>query len=243
MKLMLRRVAATVAAVVLGMAGQCFAAASAVTNSEAAILDDLFGGRTVLRLAIDIPPDGMRAFSGGWGGPRRASTLATVREGRRVYTNVSLHLKGGFGSFRPIDDDPGLTLNFEKFAAGQSFHGLKKLSLNNGVQDPTFLNDKICRELVNAAGTPTPRAGFTTVQLNGRDLGVHVLTEGFNKQFLRHYFTNVHGNLYQTHGNQEITQQLDVNSGDDPKNDSGLRALAQAIKEEDRAARWRRLGE
>jgi hypothetical protein len=79
------------------------------------------------------------------------------------------------------------------------------------------------------------------VQLNGRNLGVHVLAEGLNKQFLHQYFENVHGNLYQTHGNQEITDRLDVNSGDDPKNDSGLRALAQAIKEEDPAVRWNRL--
>jgi spore coat protein CotH len=103
------------------------------------------------------------------------------------------------------------------------------------------LNEKICRELFDAAGVPAPRAGFTTVQMNGRNLGIHVLTEGFNKEFLRHYFTNVHGNLYQTHGNQEITDHLDVNSGDDPKNDAGLRALARAVKEADPAIRWRRL--
>src|SRR5204863_8811439 len=142
--------------------------------------------------------------------------LATMREGGQVYTNVALHLKGGFGSFRPIDNNPGLTLNFERYAPGQTFHGLSKFSLNNSVQDPTFLNEKICRELFNSVETPAPRAGFTTVQLNGRKLGLHVLTEGFNKQFLRHYFTNVHGNLYQTHANQEISDRLDVNSWDDP---------------------------
>src|SRR5581483_4819803 len=63
------------------------------------------------------------------------------------------------------------------------------------------------------------------------------------KQFLRHYFTNVQGNLYQTHGNQEITDRLDVNSGDDPTNDSGLRALANAVEAPDPAARWKRLNE
>jgi hypothetical protein len=132
-------------------------------------------------------------------------------------------------------------LNFEKSASGQSFHGLKKFSLNNSVQDPTFLNEKICRELFNAAGSPAARAGFASVQLNGRRLGFHVLTEGLNKQFLHQYFENVHGNLYQTHGNQEMTDPLEVNSGDDPKNDSGLRALAQAIKEENSVERWNRL--
>jgi hypothetical protein len=228
----------------LAFGGTVLAASSNSTNSETAYLADLFAGRTVLRFQIDIPSSGMRDLSRRWdGGQQRPFALATIKEGGQVYTNVAVHLKGGAGSYRPLADNPGLTLNFEQHAAGQSFHGLKKFSLNNSVQDPTFLNEKICRELFNSAGVPAPRAGFTTVQLNGRNLGIHVLTEGFNKQFLRHYFENVHGNLYQTHGNQEITDRLDVNSGDDPKNDSGLRALAQAVSEEDPAVRWRRLGQ
>jgi spore coat protein CotH len=226
-------------------------ALAGTTNSETAYLSDLFAGRTVLHFQIQIPRDGIRKLSGdGWNelrtsfglrvGRQRPFALATVSERGQVYTNVEIHLKGGAGSYRPVDDNPGLTLNFEKYAPGQSFHGLKKFSLNNSVQDPTFLNEKISRELFNAAGSPTPRAGFATVQLNGRKLGVHVLTEGFNKQFLRQHFENVHGNLYQTHGNQEITDRLDVNSGDDPKNDAGLRALAEAIQD-DPAVRWQRM--
>jgi spore coat protein CotH len=240
-----RLVALCIGGAALVCCGTGRAALSGATHSDTAYLDDLFAGRKVLRLEIGIPPEGIRDLSarGSDSSRDRPSTLVTVREGGRVYTNVALHLKGGFGSYRPLDDDPSLTLNFEKHAQGQSFHGLKKFSLNNSVQDPTFLNEKICRELLNAAGVPAPRAGFITVQMNGRNLGIHVLTEGFNKEFLRHYFTNVHGNLYQTHGNQEITDHLDVNSGDDPKNDAGLRALARAVKEADPAIRWRRLEE
>jgi spore coat protein CotH len=236
------RVVAGLSVMTLVMGLPALAASSSTTNSEAAYLADLFDGSVVLRLQIEILPAGMRDLAGNDGdGRHRPSALATVKEGGRVYTNVELHLKGGAGSYRPINNNPGLTLNFDSAAPGQSFHGLKKFSVNNSVQDPTFLNEKICRELFNAAGSPAARAGFATVQLNGRNLGVHVLAEGLNKQFLHQYFENVHGNLYQTHGNQEITDRLDVNSGDDPKNDSGLRALAQAIKEEDPAVRWNRL--
>src|SRR5438477_3605030 len=44
---------------------------------------------------------------------------ATVTEGDTVYREVGLHLKGGLASFRPLDDRPCLTLNFDKFARGQ----------------------------------------------------------------------------------------------------------------------------
>lgn len=213
------------------------------TNTDAAYVADLFAGRTVPRIGIEISPEGMADLSGERNSRHRPSALATVTEGGETYTNVSIHLKGGAGSFRPIDNDPGLTLEFAKNATGQTFHGLKKFSLNNSVQDHTFLNEKICRDLFNLAGSPAPRAGFAAVQLNGRNLGLHVLIEGANKQFLRQHFENVHGNLYQTHGNQEITARLDVNSGQDPTNNVGLRALAQAVREQDPAVRWRRLEE
>src|SRR5436305_2725365 len=177
MNLIVRTVVAIIVGVLCAAGGRSVAEGVTNTNSEPAALADFFAGRTVLRIAINVPAEGMRVLSGSSDGLNRATARAEVREGGRIYTNVAIHLKGGAGSFRPIDDDPGFTLNFEKFATGQTFHGLKKLSLNNAVQDRSFLNDKICRELFNAAGSPTPRAGFTIVRLNGRNLGIHILTE------------------------------------------------------------------
>src|SRR5690348_9538011 len=89
-------------------------------------LDDIFAGTNVLRLRILIPNSGMSALrnNSGWGnGQERTKVKAIVREGATVYTNVEIHLKGAAGSFRPLDDNPGLTLNFEKNAPGQTFHG------------------------------------------------------------------------------------------------------------------------
>ncbi len=238
-----RIIAAVLGGLAISFNGTGIAARVETTNSETAYVADLFAGRTVPRIQIEISEEGVAELSGRGNNRHRPSALATVTEGGNTYTNVSIHLKGGAGSYRPIDDDPGLTLEFAKNAQGQTFHGLKKLSLNNSVQDHTFLNEKICRDLFNLAGSPAPRAGFAAVQLNGRNLGLHVLIEGANKQFLRQHFENVHGNLYQTHGNQEITARLDVNSGDDPTNHAGLRALVQAVREEDPAVRWHKLEE
>jgi hypothetical protein len=185
----------------------------------------------------------MAALRGtGWGnGEQRPVVKATIQEGGVLYTNVAVHLKGAAGSFRSVDDDPCFTLNFEKFASGQSFHGLHKLSLNNSVQDPSYMTEKICRELFEAAGVPAPRAGYAKLQLNGRDLGLRVLVEGWSKQFLKRYFKDTRGNLYDGGFLQDITDSLEVNSGDDPKDHSDLRALASACRENDPAKRFSRL--
>jgi spore coat protein H len=126
-------------------------------------------------------------------------------------------------------------LNFDRLNPGQSFHGLHKISLNNSVQDPTYLNEKICRELFDAAGVPVPRAAHAMVTLNGRNLGLYVLLEGANKQFLKRYFDNSKGNLFDGGFCRDLTESLAVNCGDDPNNRSGLRALIAALRQTRRA--------
>src|SRR5262249_6524698 len=145
-------------------------------------------------------------------------------------TSVAVHLKGAAGSFRPVDDLPAMTLNFDKFVPGQNFHGLHKISLNNSVQDPSYLSEKVCRELFEAAGVPVPRAGHSLVRLNGRDLGLYVLLEGANKQFLKRYFSNASGNLYDGGFVHDVDPSLTVNSGDHPADRSALIALIRATQ-------------
>ena len=160
----------------------------------------LFGGSEVLRLRVEIPEkaiEKLKKYQWTFGPQQeREQVRATIREGNVVYTNVALHLKGAAGSFRAIDDKPALTMNFDKFADGQKFHGLQKLSLNNSVQDPTYVSEQLCREIFLKAGVPVPRATHARVELNGRDLGLYVLVEGWDKEFLKHHFKNPKGNLY-----------------------------------------------
>ena len=208
---------------------------------------ELFDNSMVPRIQIAISRAEMEILRGGsgrWGfrQPReRPSVKATVREGGTTYTNVAIHLKGAAGSFRAVDDDPCLTLNFEKNAPGQTFHGLRKLSLNNSVQDPSYLTEKICRELFEASGVPVGRAGHATVTLNGQKLGLRVLVEGLGKPFLKRYFKNTSGNLYDGGFLQDITGRPQVISGDNPQDHSGLRALIAATREANPALRLAKL--
>jgi len=209
--------------------------------------DELFNDPSGVRhLVIEISDEGieaLRKFSfRSRQEDQRTNVAATVREGKRVWTNVAVHVKGALGSYRPIDSKPSLTLNFDKWAPGQTFHGLEKISLNNSVQDPSCLNEKICREIYNAADVPTPRADFTTVELNGRELGLFVLTEGWNKQFLRRHFEDVRGNLYEPGLSRDISASWD-DIGSGSTNHSALKAAAAAVRLTDHAERMARLRE
>jgi spore coat protein H len=196
--------------------------------------DKLFSSTNVLKIQIDIPPDAIKKLEKySWQfGPQgdREQVKVTVREGAKTYSNVALQLKGAAGSFRPIHDNPALTLNFDKFVDGQTFHGLDKLSLNNSVQDQTYVSEQFSRELFLKAGVPTPRATHAIVELNGRDLGLYVLVEGWNRRFLKRHFEKPTGNLYDGGFLKDIDADLDTNSGDNPTDRSDLVALRAACK-------------
>ncbi len=207
--------------------------------------DSLFVTREVPKLSIEISEEGMEVLRGYrqvWRQPRpeRIDVKATVREGTKVYKDVAVHLKGSY-TFQPIDARPSLTLNFEKFVKGQQFHGLTKLHLNNTVQDPSYLSEAFARDLFNDIGVPTPRAGHALVTLNGRAMGLYVLVEGANKQFLARHFQSTEGNLYDGDNGAEITAELDVDSGKNREDRSELDQLAEAAEEPDSAKRWARL--
>jgi spore coat protein CotH len=90
--------------------------------------------------------------------------------------------------------------------------------------------------MFEAAGCGTARRSCA-VWLNERRLGLHVLIEGVNKQFLKRYFTDTGGNLYDGHSQQDVNRRMRTNSGDAPKDQSRLAALAAAAQLPDLKAR------
>lgn len=199
--------------------------------------DELFTGSILPRIRIEIPPEGMEVLAKyqwrqGGESESRTDVRATVREGDVIYTNVAVHLKGSAGSFRSIDSDkPAFTLNFDKFAPGQRFHGLQKIHLNNSVQDPSYVSEQICRELFAKAGVPAPRAAHAVVGLNDRNPQLYVLVEGWNKQFFKRHFKNAKGNLYDGGAARDITNPLVVETGENVPQRSRLEDLIAAAQE------------
>jgi len=231
----------------ISVAGILAADAPKKQGKKADEAEQLFAGEAVPKIQIEIAPEDIRKlekYSFQFGQQQqepREQVKAVVKEGGKTYKDVGLQLKGAAGSFRSIHDNPALTLNFDKFVDGQTFHGLDKLSLNNSVQDQTFVSEQFSREMFLKAGVPVPRATHATVELNGRDLGLYVLVQGWNKRFLKQHFSNTSGNLYDGGFLKDIDKELDTNSGDNPKDQSDRIALLEAAQEKDLTKRRERL--
>jgi hypothetical protein len=215
-----------------------FLLAKPPSEREREAVDQLFASTNFPLLKVEISSEGIKALKRTeWQKEERPTAQCIVREGAAVYTNVTVHLKGSAGSFQPIDLKPGLTLNFNKQAKGQRFHGLEKISLNNSAQDPAFINDKLARELYTAAGVPVPRASYASVQLNGRALGLFLLTEPWDKQFLARHFKNPKGNFYERRLSNNLDAKAVPKFGQNPDDRSHLTALLAAAKEKDLSKR------
>lgn len=199
---------------------------------------DLFTTGMIPRLRIELEPSAVERLRK----EPREFVAGKVSEGSAVYPRVGIHLKGSVGSFRAVDDKPGLTLDFCRFNGGQNFHGLRRIHLNNSVEDPSFANEKLGSELFQAAGVPAPRVTRATLVLNGRNLGLYILKEGFTEDFLACHFKRVGGELYEPEEGHDIDQRLKRSSVlAAVENRGALKTLAAAAVEPDPARRWQRL--
>jgi spore coat protein H len=198
-------------------------------------VDDLFGQPKIFQIKIEIPSASLAALQKD---PRKY-IRGVIRDSSRTYSDVGIRLKGN-GSFQPGDKRPALALKFNEFVSGVRFHGHSKVFLNNSHQDPTYICEALGGELFRSAGVPAPRTTYAHLELNGRDLGLYVLAEAVNKEFLSKHFVRTKGNLYEG-SKADVTEKLEKDSGDESKDQKDVKALAAAAKEPDLAARLKKL--
>lgn len=128
-----------------------------------------------------------------------------IHQGQR-YAGAAVRYKGDYGSLLSCFDETtgarlckklSLKISFNEYGKGR-FFGLRKLVLNSAVRDRSMNREVLSYALYRAAGLAAPRANHATVTVNGENLGVFVLVENVDQEFLEDHFTNALGNLYKS---------------------------------------------
>jgi len=120
-------------------------------------------------------------FEGDWRETQMSFTMAGKVYG--PYT-VGVHLKGAWGSWRDVTQKAAFKIKMDAFVKDQTLFGISKFTLNNMVQDPSYIHESLTYRLYRAMDVPTPRTGYANVTLNGRDYGLHLNIETMNKELL-----------------------------------------------------------
>lgn len=110
--------------------------------------------------------------------------------------NVGIRLKGQASRY---DAKFPMKIKFDEFVAGQNFLGLKRMTLNNMVQDPSFVHEVTAYKMYRAAGVPAPRAGYSKVTVEGQSLGLYLNLESVDKTMTKRWYpstTNIYAGPY-----------------------------------------------
>jgi hypothetical protein len=195
-------------------------------DQEQRALDSLYEIDNVLTIDIVLPqadwdavrteePAGGRCNFDWAGGSRYTWRKATVEisgtkfPARTSFSDVGIKKKSFCGSIN--SDKPCLHIDFGKFLDTnkdpiRKLIGSRYLTLNNSVQDPSYVRQLLGYELFELAGLPRSRGNFARVLVNGTPIGqgttvtapgVFVNVEPIMPRYLERNFGNLNGNLYE----------------------------------------------
>jgi len=166
---------------------------------------------------------------------------ADFSNGTESLYSVGAKLKGAAGSYQLLDGKPGFTIKFDKFRKKQTLDQLDKIHLNNSVQDGTYLCEWLGSEVFRLADYPAPRVAHALLKWNERIESMYVVREAFDKTFLRRFFSNCDGNLYDGGFLQDLDADLEKDSGFGVDDRSDLRDIVSALKHNDAQMRYREM--
>jgi spore coat protein H len=212
--------------------------ARAVSGTHAPAWGSELFGTHVVTLAVEISPSVMETLEHN--SDSHGYVPCTVSAGGDTLTNVGIHCRG-IPAKELATGKPDLIVTFDKFVKKQRFHGQRRLVLQANRDDPSYVAVPIVCEMFRQADVPAPRCGYARVRLNGRELGLYVLIEGVEKEFIQQHFASIDGNLYDEGDPPDVTGKLEKARGRDRNDQSDVDSLAAAALLTDPAERWKQL--
>ena len=91
-------------------------------------------------------------------------------------------------------------LDINKYVDGQKFFGLKKFTLHNSFNDPSYMREAITYDLLTEIGVAAPQHAFVNLYVNDELFGLYLMVEAIDGEFLENNFTNANGDLYKPDG-------------------------------------------
>ena len=140
---------------------------------------------------LTMPPATIKGLDGTtnyWGdeGPYLPATLGGKINGVPFGPyEVGVHLKGAWGSWRNIYGKAGFKIKIDYNNKNQSLFGVKKLTLNNMVQDQSSLHETMAYRLFRSVGVATARTGYANVTVNGQNYGLRLNLETVSTTMLK----------------------------------------------------------
>lgn len=154
-------------------------------------LEDLFDGSVLEELRLYIHPDDWSQLRVHY--LQNTWYLADLYWHGFTAANVGVRSRGS-GSRSSVK--PGLTVRFDRYV-DQQFLGLTELVLDNSLQDPSFLRERLSMLLFRRMGIAAPREAYARLYVNDEYAGLYSMVEAVDSQFLMRSFGEDGGALHE----------------------------------------------
>ena len=146
---------------------------------------------------IDIVMDDWDSFIDGCEDEEYVSCAVVIDN--EAYKNVAIRAKGNtsLSSVAAYGNDRySFKIEFDHYDSGKNYYGLDKLSLNNIIQDNTYMKDYLCYQMMGYMGVDAPLCSYVWITVNGEAWGLYLAVEGVEDSFLERNYGTSYGELY-----------------------------------------------
>ena len=126
------------------------------------------------------------------------SVCSVIIDGE-AYKNVGIRAKGNtsLSSVASYGNDRySFKIEFDQYDDTKSYYGLDKLSLNNIIQDTTYMKDYLVYQMMGEFGAAAPLCSYAYITVNGEDFGLYLAVEAVEDGFLTRNYGSNYGDLY-----------------------------------------------
>jgi len=160
-----------------------FAVAVCPPRTSAQSNGDLFNGQVLQRIDIDL-------HSADWAKLKQDFRSNEYYPADITWNGIKAYNAGirsrGVGS--RSGTKPSLKIDFNHYASGQSYLGLKSLVLDNLSQDPSGVHETVSMHFYERLGIPAPRETHVRLYVRGEYVGIYAIIESVDKEFLKRIF-------------------------------------------------------
>ena len=149
--------------------------------------------------------------------------------------SVGIRLKG-MGSFRDLDGKAAFKVKVDEYVDGQRIFGLRRITLNNMVQDPSMAHEALGYRFYRAAGVPAPLCNYLRVLVNDEYYGLYANVQTLDDEFVENLYDPAPGNLYDTPNDEyfidllpEYRSDYELETNHDENDTSDLDELIDAV--------------
>ena len=125
-------------------------------------------------------------------------TCSVVIDGE-AFRNVAIRAKGNTSLSMVKSSDSNrysFKIEFDHYDDTNTYYGLDKLSLNNIIQDNTYMKDYLTYRMMGEFGVAAPLCSFVNITVNGEPWGFYLAVEAIEDSFLKRNYGSDYGELY-----------------------------------------------